>query len=798
MTYTLPLENLTWPDFRILVAPKWGATNAPDSSYVAGGTNSALPQSATSGAAWQVLPYKQRGINKPGFWVKSFERVCLPYVGRAEIVYDYGDLDDAAVPSPSPLALDTTWEVRIQVSARDANSWATVYWGTVDYTEDAGDPGAVIPRGRKVFHCVDGLYRMKRWTLDRHGAHTVSGYGVAQLNDVFGHPGYNYETGRDAPLLGNRYTSSTSYTNAGGVSVWYHQPAGSTKSTDSAIAQSLWTDQQAVEHAIGANKPIGEPCFALQGATYLLAGKNPWPIGEGEAVHDFVCKVLRRERGRGVAYVDWTESDPSGALTVFISVQPQLAADVQYNDPTNNGVVVMSGATSRGNAVTVDLIGDHRCVAEAFRLGDPEQFRVDYLETHGERIELLATLSVLDGKVTSATNQWDGVSLARGWTGAQQTAFIGLPTNSAQAKEEDRYNPVFQLFKFNPSWNGLLSDGDGGASVSLHRADYRCDANGNIITPITAATNKDTDPIDSAPLSNLLIEVLPDTPLIEGYAYLNNTPQRWDSSTSTPADSAETDRQPRRRMTGYIRVAANRYLQFDDPGTALSIQIGLDAQGIWLRHSNDESAGTRAFAAPTSSGFNSSGYDYSAVALTVGLRLPSRVRFASGDPTGRRRGKLYHPGSHLWLASPGAIWALDTSTTSSNGYAARRKACLGTVNGTDSTPGILRDDRAGLAALHALAWAWYGTTTTHRTAQWALRDCGFLPSYQAYSGTSIPSNGGSLTTVTYPTIGKVVTTMNANGSTTTLNTPVTRVHYENETGITTWSTEWAELEHVER
>ncbi len=761
MALTLPRENQVLPDYRILWRQGFGA-----------GTGAADNKAVSSATGWQAIPLQRRGIAQHGFFLNSFERVAFPQVGRASFSYAYGDFDDATVDSDDLAELRDA-EVRIQVSPKGEDAWRTVYWGTVDYVSDNGSPGAIVPRGLKTFHCVDGFYRAKRWPLDRHGfdANAGANWGNASGGPVYGHPGYNWSDRHDSVASGNRSTSQ--YLSPAGVSVYMHTPAGSA---------TKWTDLQAVEHALAASKPPGHPLFTLSGATDLLAGSNPWEVKPGESALDFVFRVLKRERGRGLVFVDWNDDsvdgggDPNGALTVKLTIGAQLAANVSYiSDPPNGTLGTMLGAISNLTAVSVDLTGDHRCVNGSLELGDPDQFRMDYLETEGEPIEVLATLAYVDGQL-GAGSGIDGRSLIRGWSAADQASFVAL---TAVRRQEAKWKPVFQLHRLNPAWGGYAGDGNAGASFALQRIDYRCTKLGRPVTPDSANAIELADPAVAAFTSPLLVEILSDLPLFEAYTYTGATPARNDSA-------SETFNPQRRKAMCYVRVAANRYLDVDQTSTG-SVHMSGDHDSLWIIHSGDEGVGTRFFSTSSPSNL-SSAFDYSKIVLTVGLRMPHRVRFADGDAlTNGKRGKIYIPGAHLWVAAPGAIYDLDTSTTSSGGYAARRNA----VGASVTTPGILRDDRAGLAAIHALAWAWYGSTSTHRSASWALKACGFLPSFSAHPGVDTSADAIDYT---YPTIGQVVTTLAANGAVHDLNTPVTRVHYDAERGVTSWSTEWHELE----
>lgn len=752
MAYTLPLTNQLWPDTRILWRQGFGAGTGT-------GNNKAV-----SGSGWRILPNQRRGPLQHGFFFRKCERGAFPFIGTASFAYYYGQFDDTAVDSIDLPELNNA-EIRIQVTPKGAETWRTIWWGTVDYIEDRGSPGATVARGIKIFHCVDGFYRTKRWMMDRHGYSATGGlYGVAQFGNAVGHPGYNWSRSHDSVTSGNK--SPSQYTNPAGVTVTHHTPAG---------AGSKWTDLEAVEHALGASKPPGEPLFTLSGATDLLSGTNAWEVKHGESVFDFCQRILKRERGRGLCYVDWDDDSaaPTGPLTVKLTIGAQLAANLSYTDPTSGSTVTIQGATARGRSTTVDITGDHRAVDGSLSLGDPDQFRVAYLETEGEEIEVLAPLSYVDGLIGTAPLQ-DGLTLCRGWSELEQNTYVGL---SAVRRQEARFKPVFQLHRLNPAWGGYAGNGNGGAKS---RIDYRTTSAGRIVTPETATAAEKADPVVTGGTSPLLVEVLPDLPLFEGYAYNGATVQRADGA-------SETDNPQRRKLTGYVRVADDRYIEFDQTGDG-SVHMSVDGNSVWIIHSGDEGGGTRYFSTSTTANL-SSAYNYTQIVLTVGLRLPHRVRFASGDPnTSKRRGKISVPGSHLWLAAPGAIYDLNTATTSGGGYAPRR----GALGATATSPGILRDDRSGLAAIHALSWAWYGDDTDHRSASWALKACGFLSTYDAFEGTAVGE--GSPTSVSYPTLGQVVTTLTANGTTYTLNTPVTRVAYDNERGITTWSTEWNDLE----
>jgi hypothetical protein len=268
-----------------------------------------------------------------------------------------------------------------------------------------------------------------------------------------------------------------------------------------------------------------------------------------------------------------------------------------------------------------------------------------------------------------------------------------------------------------------------------------------------------------------------DLPLLEGYTY-TSTPARKDGQT-------ETGMPPRRAPLILIRTAANRYLTGEEASFPLTLNVSQD--GILVHAPQDLDDGGAYRSVSNTSTLNLGAvYNIAQLGVTVGLRLAHRVRMANGDVAGRRKLSIEHNDLHLWLAHPGAIWDVDSANRASAapvGSPGLRNAAGGTAN----APGILRDDRSALAQLHALACSWY--LDERRTASWALNACGFLPSFQVAD-----SNGDPGSSVTYPTIGQLVTTITAAGQIHTVNTPITSVHYDRERDQTTWTTDWGQLD----
>jgi hypothetical protein len=752
MTIDLPYESFRWPLFRMLTREVWADENGSDPTV--------------SGATWTERPMQRRAPKTHGFYLVDMERGCLPMIGRARVAYRFGRFDDGIVAGN---AIGSPWDstvnamnslpnlaghvIRIQAAERQAEPdtalvWTTVWLGYCDYQEDDGFPGAQVPMGERVYHCSELHARANRWPLDRHGHQVVASGGTVSLSDVRGAPGYNVGRSRDGRLAGNQGASA--YT-INGASVTYHTEAG---------AGTEWTDEEALEHALAATRGARDPLFTFSGETALLGGTNAWEIRPGETALDFLERVCRRERGKGAVNLSWSEASATGAVTVSLAVSPQLYSDKSYTDPVSEDVTTIEGALSAGTSLDVDLLGDHRLVESAFHLTSPDQWKYDSLETQGEYIQVLVTVAYEDGYDGSNGRGW---AIERRWSSGEQTTFDGKATQLLRV--EDRYRPVYQLHGLPRGWDCEAGDGNG---ANRHRVDYSCADDGSIDAP---------DIADAADTSPLLIDVMDSLNIFEGYDYRNAPIVRWDAAT-------ETGDPQRKGILAFLRISSDRFLFTEQ--TAKPAVPRIDRDGFWVAIPSDSGDGKRFISNTGSVSGASLGatYNLRQLALTVCLKLPHRVRLASyatgqTAATAQRRLVLPVPDMHLWLASPFAIWDLDTSTGSASlGHAPR----YGAADGSAGSPGILRDDRSALARLHALASAWY--LEDRRTAKWALRAFGMTASFT--------DRGGA--TIAYPTLGKTIHNLSANGLITTVNTPVVMIRYDNLSGTTSWETGWSSLD----
>jgi hypothetical protein len=808
----LPYANALWPQHRVLVGQSWNGGNTQ----------------------WQALPMQAAGVRVNGFEVLSYQRVCFPATAMATLRYRWGRLNGALV-APPPGVVGGLWdpttmsvsvpdlrglEIRIDVSDPGLAGtpitpplWQTVYWGQVEYQEVTGYPSSILPYGQVIYHLSDAFFRTKRWALNRHGAFlTGSANTPTMMVNCWGHPGYNAVDGM-GHLTGND-ASGTQYdpTQNNGQS---YNPASNIPSPGDGLykvdyltwpgAGYPFTDLQVVNHAVGVVRPFNEPIFKIVGAG--SSGKatagldvvtgSPWQVRDGDTVYDLVMRICDRRRGRGLVYLDWAPNLSAGiaSLVPQLTVAPQFLDDVTYINPQTligqqgqmftsaPSSITIAGANTCGTTVTVDLSGDHRAVPSAFRLGDRDQHRLDYLETVSECLEVLVTLSRYDSTGGTAGGTGVALSLENRWGPLLESAFKALAVNK---RTDEAYRPYAQLYGLPRQWIGMISDHNNGSSVAAHRCDYRCGDDGSVIAP-GANSAQVTWPNDTSPM---MIEVLPDLPLLEGYDYSGAVPARKDGL-------LETGVPPRRPPLILMRVGTNLYFTGEMVTRPMTIHVSRD--GITMMAPEDQSSlaayreCSDTSAAGTSANLNAL-YDNWQIGCTVALRLPHRVRFASYgiDPkTGlqvspiaaHRRRTITHRGCHLWLADAAAIWDIDASQNNGQGLPAKRNA----LQSSPGSPGVLRDDRGPLAAMHHIASKWY--LSERRTATWALRCNGFLGSFPTINADS--SAGAP---VTYPAIGQTITTLTGGGQLNTVNTPITSVTYDAEHRVTTWQTDWGELD----
>jgi hypothetical protein len=713
MPYTLPLEDQHRPLTRVLVSQQW------------------------ANQSWETLSMAPRwdvGVRTNGYEIVEWERRSLPDIGQATFVFHYGAIDGRmfGVDQAGSARDLTGWYVRIQVAdgptATQQNqggfvaNWRTSWLGRVEQHDDQLMPGATYPIGLRTYHCLEIISVASRWPMIRHAWLGVNAPTTA--SPARGHPGYNYSAA-DGTKRGNKGTKTFNF--PGDLSGAYLAAALNHAPVDSTGAGSvpLWTDLDACNHAIVSSRSLGDPIFLVADNPGALTHAQVWNVPEHLTCLDFLGQVLRRERARGMSLVTWPNDsgNPTGQFpTLTINVYPQFYQDVVYSDPITGGAVTIAGALTCGSGISgLDLQGDHRHIAETFRIGSRYANKYDYVETVGEPIEVAVTLSYSDG------------TLSPGWTAAQQSAFI-----AATAAQRVYDTQTYELHCLLSTWYGKVGNGNAGG---LHFFDKQCSDTGQIID-----SSSNGAWFTSGLMTELMRDVPSNQPSLSGYGTVRDDPQV------------------------YVKVGSDKYINLrSEIGGSLQVR----PDGFLVKHADDEPLGLRYFSNTVTASLGAL-FNYTDLTITCGLRLPHRVRMATGNPNAsRRHPPIYHKGLHLWLGDTGkCIFALDyTSGDSVAGHSPDR---------TGSTF-VGRDDRSELGFLHNLAWSWYGYE--RRTVSYQLRACGPLGTFLTTTGVGI-----------YALIGNVIHQVLAGGQVLTIDTPVTRVHYDNRNCVTTWETDWSDLD----
>ncbi len=735
MTTTLPAGVIDeWVEFRVFASDGWA-----------------------NGSSWTAVTMWDDDTG-PGVRVASVSRRALPQWGEAVIEAPCGIYDQEAQNIVFGNDTNGTWSqtysyinppellrqvIRIQARQKvppgdSPNSWTTVFLGVCLWQDDDFQAAGTEPIGLRRYRCVDLLYSyLSNYDLTSHAFAPNSG----RVHDnCYGHPGYNIQSG-DA-VLGNK--SSTETTTVAGQTVDVFALPGSTYA-------ETFTDQEVVEHAMLSRRVSGDPVFAVRSAAAsgtwattvpALQGSSPWPVSDTAFAWEIVTQILRRQRGVGAAYFDWptdgdTGSTPSAINNLYVSITPQTFSGL------TSGTTTIIGAFEAQTYVEVDLIGDHRYVDGSYALDTRDEIRVDYLETVGEPIEVAVTVAYEDS------------TLEAGWNNGADyyAADSGQRSGAEYALTYNRHNLANATNFF-----GKAADGNGGTAAAWT---YEVTDAGEIAT---VATNE---------FSFATIQVMPDRPMLEGIDYSTDPPSPF---ASLP------DAQRRMPPLVLIRSASDRYV---DVAPRLAMKIAGEI-GLHITSAGDENGSGYSvrYIGETSYGESDTVYDYTQIVMTIGIQLGNRLRVATGDATSYRRRRIYLPNHHLWLAQDGCIWSLDDSTTTDGAKAGQR------ISDEDGYK-VLRSDLAALKLKHDLAWLWYGSE--HNALTYQLRCCGLLRNYRvAAGGNAFAFKPGS---IDYPRVGEYLYRVDARGTTAiAVGSVITSIEYDNNAGITTWSTDWTELD----
>jgi len=813
MPVTLPVPAYLSPAVRILVRETWGSAGATPNTSATDWTELAAPDVSADPerqSGYELLYFRNRAVPDTG--IAAFRFIA----GRTALVN----------VTPAAVADYKRWEVRIQLkdTANPEAAFITFFWGHVDYQVDEPYAGAGEPTSTRVYHCVDGLARLRKWPANRHSYDSdPTTEGVSPREDCYGNPGYNYIVSGDGVVMGNRSPKEYSTTQVYPLPiivpgfpdgrVFCHVWQGSYTLDASAAAltntEFQWTDFQAMVHVANASRPFGEPSFDFflpTAASLLYQMINPWPIAPNDSAWDVLSRIGDRRRGFGAMGVQMFDL-VDGSLRVFLVVVSSHRLDVTQEYPAGSGTfLTLPGAVSLGQYFSDwDITGDQRLVDEACQYSDAEMNVMDYVETVGEQIEVATTLSLAD--CTDSDTDFSAIydpekqiGLAPRWTAADVTSFETSDPNTRNAAMWDH---IYQEFSLPVDWDFTVGNQlEPGRYINIG---YMVDDAGRITRPTEPVTG--TQSGFSSPCA---IELLGYLPLFRGYDYSGVTPVRFNNTPETQFPS-------RRGPTMYFRTgdsADDRWFLpvgsfpegvegfFELPAAFLPFQPTLEIHpdAVYMKSQFYSDKGLRFYGNPDSV-LTPAVLNVRYVAITLSIRSPHRVRFAStaGDLTSpktvtvpqhpdrplnpadtdlhdwryaRRKKTFYVPSAHLWLLAPNCIWDLSLTDFTKDGYLARRFG-LGALIGPTWMPGIIRDDRIRLLTYHMVVANWY--LQPRRRIRIVKKYCGL------FDNTVEP--------FFLDNIGNLV----SEGSAKPVETQVTFLDYDHQAGTTEWGTDWYEI-----
>jgi hypothetical protein len=714
-------------------------------------------------------------VAQGGYHISSITRWCLPDEDRAEFYIDTGTINGVVVAAQDL----SNKAVRIQVwdsesapgtaASLSSATWKTVWAGTVIYQKTTAEPGSTL-HSRVVYYCAGVLWRTRNWPLDRHNTQFAT--------HAKGNPGYNVPLhGFFRRVLGNKSVADISgqdpYGDMAGTPslqsyyLAHELPLSSTTSTS-----EPWTDAQVIKHALASSRAFGEPLITVNLGTSLFDSPFSWSVNPGDSCWDLLRKICNRQRGRGSVYLDYSDQgNPIGPLRLILTSTPSFAGDLTYFSKKNDQDMdlqtktTISGANQGTDAIDVDINGDHRVVDGSFNYDNRLTSVYDYIDIQGEPIQVLVNLNFY------------GSSLGKRWSAADESSFGGL--SQLYQRLTARWRHVWRRFGIpTGAWDYKVTGEPGGTASSV---DYYLDDAGKI----NVAPSHGPFTIDNN--SQMMVKILPDLPIYEGWDYRPNTAVRWDGS----VDAFPPPRMPPLIMVKGTATASDGSTTWANLQLAGSWTMQVDDYGLLIVYGPEEPLGKRVLSTPALAQYAYAAANLPGVDLTngfvlntlncaVGLELGSHVRISYNTADYQHAGRrllMTINGLSLWLGAPGCIWELDYLRATQSNYPPGLKFA-------GASPTILRDDRNALALIAALSWQYYGKV--HNPAVWSLNDCGFLTSFSTVDKT-----------VAYPTIGKLVGKITYAGDASTgaevsatLNTSITCIHYDHDALQTTWHTDY--------
>lgn len=554
-----------------------------------------LSATIATSAAWPAVSWTAQSSLR----LETLTQRVFPGVSQAVVSQHYGYIAETGETPAAVAPVDLAGSfVRVVVS--DGTNSVTWYGycpgGTDTVNKTHADPvtgSGSIPSGLMQWTVFGFEYFLRSMTYDR--CVTADGTLLRVLP-------FNFRRTRGGALLGNRAASPVS---------------GALYKFDAAN-DDLWTARQAAEHILGVFATQSGISLTLGGQTTALDLVNgAWDMAEGLSYADALRRVINPELG-------WALMVNGATLTVE-SISDVAIGDLPANDNVVSLTLESSGAMDRPRVTLLD------------------QAHYDTITVRGEPLRVMMTLSVAGG------------DLEADWDAALATAYAAETTDAG--RRMDKYRTLWARFRIPAAWDGLVSDGGGGAGTRI------------AIPAIDTSTGK-------ANTAAAQVVWWPEMVLDRTLPYI-----------------ATTDTQPGEPLVTVTDAITSATVRLDDPPDdrpGATIAVCDDRPGILLRPAFRHLLAYGYFSG--SGGKHGPRYDYATLAATVSLYTCDRTRVTvsavEAEPGQVNREKVIDiPDAHLWLVLKG------TATD------------IGTVEAADR---YLRDDTAVLVRAAALAKAWYG------------------------------------------------------------------------------------------
>ena len=450
---------------------------------------------------------------------------------------------------------------------------------------------------------------------------------------------------------------------------------------------SIWSAKDILNYLLAWHAP-GGPAWALGGQIDDLANYVEVVSLEGLTVRQALDKIIDRRRG----YSWCVTTDGAAASPATIQVFSILDANVS-----------VAGFTFTANPAVQSFTLDAEDNVGAVQVRDDRTAVCDTVRVQGARVKSCFTVSFADGTLEPGWASADESDYAGGAVGAGGYAGLTLSEKeiaSDQARGAVGLCRVYSYFRLPKAWDWTAGDGAGGDA--------------GIVNPVILEDTGEIDAEDGVDYATFDNAIQPWLPLREGADY----------STAGFPTVLPDDAEPRfLRPFAILQNRAGKYVfahKLNDPHypdfqfTPATRELAFSVLArpphiLGLGHFREDIWSSDA--EPTQW---EPGYDYETLLATICVEADNHVEIIAqpGTPLGleyAREALIRVPDAELWLAFAGTVVDLAEDGT------LKRVAVDADSGGRYA---VLRDDRARLQVIAALAQVWYCNPRMSLSVTW--------------------------------------------------------------------------------